>query len=138
MAVELDRARIWVSLPFLGALCLQLALIGWTFQRGEIRAATLAELFLTLFAVYSIPFGTIAGGIFAEGRRRRRVSPSILWFAVALSLLWNTLLATRTAFFAISSNDSAASLQDYHTRVAAASMFLVAAALTYFFAKQEE
>jgi hypothetical protein len=89
-----------------------------------------------LFGVYSVPFGIILGGMFAQRRSERPASePAISWFALSLAAVWNLLFVVRSLRLSFSgSGDSVHDFTTYLDKVSAASFFLISSALTFYFA----
>jgi hypothetical protein len=130
------RAQLLLLALFLGSLLLHLACFGYSVLAEAIYLDDLQKLATRILAIYSVPLGVIVGGIFgASGRRVGRAPSPTLWAAIALCVLWNVLLLSRTLIFALASQDSIASLLSYVDAVAAAGTFLIGAALAYYFAK---
>lgn len=76
----------------------------------------------------------ILGGIFGKRKPAGTTAPGLPFrVALVLSALWNLLLLWRAVAFYFASDDRAANLITYWDTVAAASSFLVAGALAYFF-----
>jgi len=123
---------------FLAFMATGIIVIAVTYLRGAIYLSHLQELILAMLAVYSVPLGTILGGIFGQRSDLDRPTPNFaFWAALAVAAIWNLLLFARVLIFCVASDDSVADLKSYIGVVAAASSFLVTGALAYFFTKKE-
>ena len=131
--VTLNQARAILFTVFVFGLVAQfLALVS---VQAEMRPGELQALTLQLLGSYGVHLGVMIAGVFAqEGSKTRRVAMLPFWIAMTLALLWNLLLGWFTYAF-ITSNSSVTLLAEQITAVSQASSFLVAGALTYFFAK---
>ena len=132
-----DRTRLALLGVF--ALCLAVQLIAFIAVADRMWPEDLQSLVLKLLGIYSVHFGVILGGIFAQPKRVGR-SPSapIAWAAIILAVLWNVLLVWRSASFSMAKVDSATEVVKYLDSTASASSFLVAGALAFYFAKSAE
>lgn len=119
------------------ALVVNAGALAAAFFRGAIYPDDLKTLFEQILAVYSIPVGTILGGIFAEpGGGRESVPKPAFWVALVLALLWNFVLVIRCVVFAFAHEDLVSDFVGFLTAVSSASLFLVSGALAYFFTKK--
>lgn len=131
--MSLTRARAFIVATFLAGLVLQLLAVSLTYVRSEIGAKDLLDLIIKLLSVYSVPLAVILGGVFGDLKTAGRASRLPFWLAFILSLLWNLLLLWRSIAFFLATDDRASRLLGYLDAVSAASSFLVAGALAYFF-----
>ena len=130
------NAQLMLLGVFLGGLLWHLACFGYSYYAQAIYVEDLQKLAARMLAIYSVPLGVTAGGIFgASSRQARRTPSSTLLAAASLCALWNVLLVSRTLIFAMASQDSITALLDYVDAVAAAGTFLIGATLAYYFAK---
>jgi hypothetical protein len=135
--MNVRHAQITLVALFMISLLLHLGCFGYSYISDAIYADDLQTLAVRILAVYSVPLGIMVGGIFGgSAKPADKAAGSTLWTAVALSLLWNVLLVFRSISFALSEQDSIASLLDYVDAVAGVATFLIGGALTYFFAKE--
>jgi hypothetical protein len=133
------RSRIVLIALFLTSLALSIVVIAVVYLRGGIYANHLQQLMLAVLAVYSVPLGTILGGMFGErGMRANRIAAPAFWVALTVSLLWNLLLLVRVVIFGVARDDSVEDFAGYLTTVSAASSFLVVGALAFFFTKKPQ
>jgi len=132
-----NRVRFLLMWIFVAFLVVQL---GALFHiRNSMWPEDFDKLILRLLAIYSAPLGVVLGGIFTQPKTPIATPPSgLAWTALALVVLWNTLLAWRTLSFSLSTDDSANDLLRYLDQIAAASSFLVAGAIVFFFGKTTE
>ena len=140
--VELGSARFSIACVFVVGFVLQAGVILWTLMRGEIRAVTAQTFVLTLLTIYSVPLAVIGGELFASPREaRKRVSVAMLRAALISSVLWNLLLAWRTFYFSFGPDFSETAPEElvrYWGDAAAASGFLIAGLLSYFYAAAKQ
>jgi hypothetical protein len=132
------RARALIVSTFIAGLFLQLFGLTLTYLRGEISAKDIGILTAKLLGIYSVQLAVILGGIFGQHKLPPRIASGLpFWIAFVLSVIWNLLLAWRTAAFYFAQNDQATDLVSYLDIVSGASSFLVVGSLAYFFAKQD-
>ncbi|MFL5385017.1 MAG: hypothetical protein ACJ8GN_21055 [Longimicrobiaceae bacterium] len=133
------RARSILIALFVGGLFLQIVFTFVVFARDEIWQSTVQALVLAHLATYSVPLGSIAGGVFArKASTQMRVSPLAFGLALTLSTIWNLLLIGRTVLFAIRpGGDDPTAYMDYLKAVATGGAFLTAGSLTFFFSQPE-
>lgn len=134
--------RTLLLIIFLVGLVIQLGAAVYKYSQPDELSNNDLTVFITkLLALYSPQLGVIIGGIFAKERverpRRGRAS-SVFAVAVTLAVLWNLLLIWRTMAYSFSRNDELANLLKYLDTVSAASSFLIAGAMAYFFAEKKE
>jgi hypothetical protein len=104
---------------------------------GSIFVDEAIQALVVLIEIYSVPLGVILAGIFALGKSRtQKVQTNPFSVAIAVSLIWNLLLAWRTAAYVAAVRSDVqtyiAGIQD----VSAQASFLAAGALTFFFTKK--
>jgi hypothetical protein len=113
----------------LGAI-LYLQLVGGMFVDEAIQAL------IVLIKVYSVPLGVILAGIFAQGKiRAQKVQSNPFIVAIAVSLMWNLLLAWRTAAYVTAVRSDVQTYIAGIQEVGNQASFLAAGALTFFFTK---
>ena len=132
------RARTFLVAAFVGGLVLQLLVISLTYLKGEISPKDVGVLTAKLLGIYSVQMAVILGGIFGQRGPVAVRAPTLPFrLALTLSVLWNLLLLWRAVAFYFVSDDRTANLMSYWDTASAASSFLVAGALAYFFAAGE-
>lgn len=132
--MSLNRARFLLMGIFLVSLMIQLLV--FLFLRGSMWPEEFEGVTLKLLGIYSAQLGIILGSIFAQPKAPIAMpSPSLVWSAMLLAAFWNLLLLGRTVAFGIAERDSVTELMKYLDQVGAASSFLVAGALAFFFGK---
>lgn len=135
--MSLTRARIILVSVFLIFFVIQISSIIFVFCKGEIYAHEMLKILLRLLVIYSVHFAIIVGGIFGQHASGELQAPRYaFWIALFLSVIWNGLLCWRPIFFCWSINDTSANLLDYMNNVGSYSSFLIAGALSFFFAKR--
>jgi hypothetical protein len=141
--MTVTQARAVLVTIFLVGWAVQVVAVILTYSEGAIAYGDLTSLLTKLLAVYSVHFGVIFGGIFAQQQdgNSARVPATAFYLAVAASLIWNALLAWRSIMFSVaaydpSKDDSSSQLMAYIETIASASSFLVVGALAFFFAKR--
>jgi hypothetical protein len=93
-------------------------------------------LIVKLLGLYSVHFGVILGGMFAQPKGPLEDPPAPLaWSAIFLATLWNSLLVWRSLNFSAAAQDSATDVTKYMDAVSSAGSFLVAGMLAFFFTK---
>lgn len=109
-----------------------------TYASGKIYVDDAQKLFVETLVLYSVPVGTIVGGIFGKGLQSKAAAPTnAFWAALILAILWNLLLLWRVLAFALADEDIVSGLISDLKTSSTASMFLVSGALAYFFSKQD-
>ena len=138
MIIRLAVARFTLLGVFLACMAISIIVISMTYLRGAIYPRHLQQLILAVLGIYSIPLGTILGGIFGQrGDLDRPTSNPAFGVALAVAAGWNLLLLARVFIFGIATQDSVEQFAAYLSTVAAASSFLVVGALTFFFTRKE-
>jgi hypothetical protein len=138
LTLSFPVARFRLLGLFLASFAISILIVGITYLRGAMYANHLQQLVLAILAVYSVPLGTILGGMYGErGRSKGRTSTSTFWVAAAVATIWNLLLVVRVVLFAVASEDSVEDFTAYLSAVSASSSFLVVAALAFFFTNKE-
>jgi hypothetical protein len=130
------RVRFALILVYIASFALSLVSIFVSFAMGHIYQDDLKTLILKLLAVYSVPLGTIAGGLVGRRGRQASLQPSAGLFALVLGSLWSLLIVGRCIVFIVApdESDSVSDLLDYLGPVSSGGAFLVSASLSNFFA----
>jgi FtsH-binding integral membrane protein len=137
--VPLTTSRVRIALLAIFTLGLVCQIVAFVTIRQRMWQDELDGLILKLVALYSVHFGVILGGVFAQaGDHDQEVSPFLGWTAMGLAVLWNLLLGWRSVAFALASADSVQDLTRYLEAVSVRSSYLVAGALAFFFTKSAE
>ena len=141
--MTIARARVSIVAVFLACLVVQAAAVILAYSKDAIAYGDLASLVTKLLAVYSVHLAVIFGGMFAQHSEDEPVlaPPVAFWLALVLAVMLNLLLAWRSVLFTVaafdsSRDDSVEHLMSYIETISSASSFLVAGALTFFFAKK--
>lgn len=128
------NARAVLFTLFLGALLVQVTAL--FLMRHAMWPDEFQALLLKLISIYSVPLAVVAGNLLAQPRAgSESVTAALAWSAILLTLVWNLLLVARSVGFAMAKHDSVTSLISYLDSVAAASSFLIAGVLAFFFEK---
>src|SRR5262245_13824818 len=107
-------------------MSVSILVISVMYARGAMYSSHLQRLILVVLGVYSVPLGTILGGMFGERRiAAGRVAPPAFWVALSVSIIWNLLLLVRIVVFGVAHDDSVEDFAGYLATVSAASSFLV-------------
>ncbi|HLG12944.1 MAG TPA: hypothetical protein VJH03_00250 [Blastocatellia bacterium] len=131
------RARLILVSVFLVFFVLMIGAIFVPFQKGEIYSESMLTLLKKLLAVYSVHLAVIFGGIFGQWKSGIDKVPTLpFWIGLVLVFIWNALLAWRFLVFCFSEKDTVGALSAYLDTVVPATSFLVAGALSFFFAKR--
>jgi hypothetical protein len=132
--MSMNQARFGLLAIFLGSLVLQLS--AFLLVRNRMWPEELLPLVLKLLGIYSVQFGVVLGGIFAQPKVSLSDPPAALaWTALILATLWNVLLVERSLSFSLAQQDSVVGLSNYLDSISSAGSFLVAGVLTFFFGK---
>ncbi len=132
--MTVNQARLSLVVVFLASLMAQATAFFNVSQ--YMWPEEMQALILKLLAVYSVPLGVIAGGMFAQsGMRNVKPETATAVAAILMAVAWNLLLVGRSLSFVISRQDSVADLIKYLGMVADYGSFLVVAALAYFFSR---
>jgi hypothetical protein len=132
-----NRAKFVLMTIFVGFLVVQLGALFHV--RTSMWPEDFDKLILRMLAIYSAPLGIVLGGMFSLPKNPLPTPPPALtWSAMALAVLWNLLLVWRTLSFSLAAEDSATDLVKYLDSIAAASSFLVAGVIVFFFGKTTE
>jgi hypothetical protein len=133
--MRISTGRLWLLLLFVVSFIVHFAIFAITYFAADIYAEDFEALTLNILTIYSIPLGVILGGFFAQGNQGdTRVTPAVFYAAFALSVLWNGLLLIRTGVFGFAEEDFVGDLVGFLNTTSAASSFLIAGALAFFFA----
>jgi polyferredoxin len=136
--MSISRIRSGLVLMFATGFILQTIALISVYLRDLTRQEELISMLLKLLAIYSVHWGVIAGGIFARTPQENEQAPALpARLALVSSAFWNLLLVWRPVAYALKPG-SPKEVSAYLDGVAAASSFLVAGALAYFFAQREE
>jgi hypothetical protein len=130
------RVRTTLILVYIVSFVLSLVLMFVSFALGHIYQDDLKTLVLKLLGVYSVPLGTIAGGLVGRRGRQGSLQPSAGLFALVLGSLWSLLIVGRCIVFIVApdESDTVSDLLDYLGPVSSGGAFLVSASLSNFFA----
>jgi|ERR1022692_2693039 hypothetical protein len=131
------HSRSILATVFLSGLVIQAGLFIYMSSTNKIRHSDCNALLLTLLDVYKVSLAVILAGMFGGmNSASTKMSGSPFWLACGVSVLWNALLVSRSTIFALSQNDNWKDLSGYLLSVSGASSFLVAGALSFFFASR--
>jgi hypothetical protein len=143
--MNLNRPRAILVMIFLAGVVISLASVFVTYAKAVIASGDVVSLLLKMLEIYAIPFAIILGGIFArpsapEPTPEESQRTSAFWVAACLAALWNCLILSRCllflhASFEPQSGDNVQMFNSYLDEISKGSSFLVAGALSYFFAK---
>jgi hypothetical protein len=132
--MTMNRARYGLLAIFGVGLVIQVVAFFSVSQR--MWPEDLQALIIKLLGLYSVPFGVILGGMFAQPKERLKEVPGGIGVAALLvAILWNSLLVWRTLSFRFATQDSATAVIQYMEAVSGAGAFLVAGMLAFFFGK---
>jgi|SRR5579864_7894254 len=131
---------------FVLAFALHVLIVILAYSKSAISGADASTLILKLLAIYSVPLTVILGGIFAKETYKStnaeldKSSRPALYFAVIVGVLWNLLLLWRSIAFGYAvynpaADDNVTQLDSFLDVTSAASSFLIAGALAFFFTK---
>lgn len=135
--MRVNSVRLWLLSLFVASLILHFVVFAYTYLAEAIYAEDLQSLTLEILAIYSIPLGVILGAFFGQGDQRdTKVVPSAFYVAFALSVVWNGLLFARTLVFGFAKEDFVGDLVTFLQSTSAASSFLIAGVLAFFFSKK--
>lgn len=135
--MKIHHAQISLAGVFLIAFLCNSGAVLFTYVDGSIYADNLRAVLLTLLTVYSAPLAIVIGGVFGQRNHELKDAPrTTFWFAIAVALVWNFLLVSRSITFAVAAEDSVEELSTYLETISSSATFLVAGALAYFFAKR--
>ena len=137
--MRVSTIRLWLLFLFVASLISLFCIFAYTYFMEIIYAEDFEALTLQILAIYSIPLAVILGAFFAQGKQpEARAVPSAFYAAFVLSILWNALLIVRTLIFGFAKEDFVGDLADFLQNTSAASSFLIAGALAFFFTKKSE
>ena len=135
--MRINTVRLWLLFLFVASLAVHFGVFAYTYFNELIYADDFEDLTLHILAIYSIPLGVILGAFFGQGDQKEAcANPSAFYAAFALSIFWNGLLLVRTFVFGFAEEDLVGDLTGFQQNTSAASMFLIAGALAFFFAKK--
>jgi hypothetical protein len=137
-----SRARSWLEAIFIAGFVVQVAATILVYLERAISSIDLTNLVVQSLETYSVPMAVILGGIFATKRASSGSTESSIlafWTAAVVAIIWNSLLVWPYVQFGyeafdLTAVDTAQNVSLYVDQIAKPSSFLVAGALTYFFA----
>jgi|SRR5271155_5027544 hypothetical protein len=136
--MTITRARTTLAMTFLAGLVIQAAIFFELVREHALSPVEAWPIIKTLALTYSVPLTVIIGGVFAPSEPSRdRPRPFTFWFAFGVSALWNLLLVVPAILYFYSENAIPADVQ-VALKNSASYNFLVAGALTYFFASHKQ
>lgn len=137
--MRLETARWGLFIVFIISLIGLAATLIIAFSSGEISSGSLTNMLTKLVAIYSVHLAVIVGGIFGRGTASpESMTPRLaFWAALVLAVVWNAGFLWRFIFFVVSADDTVERLSTYVETLAPVSSFLVAGALSFFFAKRD-
>lgn len=143
LIVSTQKARISISVLFVGGLLIQCGLLLAAALHGGFQLNELPGLLTIVFGIYAPHLGLTLGATFSgNGYTAVAKNRSLFWTAFSLALAWNILLIVRMGVFTSAAftdiQDSQAALVAYLEKLGAPSSVLVAAPLAYFFTKRSE
>jgi hypothetical protein len=142
--VTLQRTRGILFGTFIFGLAIQVAVAIAAYANRAIVGSDESALTLKLLSIYSVPLAVILGGLFAKPSSGKKTSSTgsqpVASLAVALALLWNLILLSRSLMFAYAVvnprvDDNVDQLISFLDTVSTTSSFLIAGALAFFFTK---
>jgi hypothetical protein len=137
--MTITSARKSLTAIFLAGLVVQAAIF---FDLVRLHALSPREgwpLLKTLALVYSVPLTVIIGGVFApQEAPRSRPGSFTFWFAFGVSVIWNLLLVVPVILYFYNPNGMPADVEVALKNNSSSYNFLVAGALTYFFASHTQ
>jgi ammonia channel protein AmtB len=99
----------------------------------------LQSLSTKILGVHSAQLGIILATIFASKQQKsRKAPPALAWVAIGLTILWIGVVGWRPVSLLFVHDDDVKEVLAYLDAVSAASSFVVASALTFFFAHPSE
>jgi hypothetical protein len=130
-------AQSTLIIVFMSGFAINIAAVVLSWARGVIYIDLLQGMVVQLLAIYAMPLGAILGGVFGQRSDAEAAAPAqAFWVALAVALLWNVLLTARVLVFALGREDDVSELTDYLAKVSAASAFLIAGTLAFYFARK--
>jgi hypothetical protein len=134
--MRVTAVRLRLLLLFVGSLVLHFCICACSYLKGMMYAEDFESLTLQILAIYSIPLGVILGAFFAQGKLPVPSGSSAFHAAFVLSFLWNALLIVRSLIFLFGKEDFVGDFTSFLQKASAASSFLIAGVLSFFFAKK--
>jgi len=133
--LKTTTARATLVSVYLVFLAIQLLLFFVLVGRQELASSEAWLLIKSLLLSYSVPLTVITAGVFSNLRNSRNQTNSFpFWLAFALSCLWNLFLAIPTVIY-VRAADTTPDIVKSSYEMSQTANFLVAGALTYFFAE---
>jgi hypothetical protein len=133
MNLNLSRGALLVV--FLVFLMAQIVIIYSVGVANRVFVDEEMALITQVLSIYSVQLAVILGGMFAMKKTALpQATPFLVWSAIGLSLMWNSLLLGGTLLFAVSDAWKIHDIRSYLETVSRSSSFLVAGALALFFA----
>jgi hypothetical protein len=135
--MTITTARTSLATMFLAGLVIPAAIFFELVREHFLSPREAWPMLKTLALTYSVPLTVILGGIFAPHETpRSRPRPFTFWFAFGVSAVWNLLIVVPAVLYFYSGNLPA----DVQVALKNSSSynFLVAGALTYFFASHKQ
>ena len=88
--------------------------------------------------LYSVPFATIIAGVIAKRRSKPKNPPPshVTLLAISFAVIWNVLVLILILLFALGITERLETVYNQYEDIMPSSTFLLAGALTYFFAKE--
>jgi hypothetical protein len=130
--------RTSLATIFLAGLVIQAAIFFELVREHALSPREAWPILKTLALAYSVPLTVIIGGVFApHDTPRGRTRPFTFWFAFAVSAVWNLFLVVPVVLYFHSENALPADVEVVLTNSSSYN-FLVAGALTYFFASHKQ
>lgn len=137
LRMTITRAQVALAAAFVVSLLIQVGLIFYSQYKGAIYPDEQTTIISKLLGVYAVHLAVIIGGIFSQQvDKLQRVPVAAFWFAMALAVIWNLLLTSRTVSFTFSKVDDINDYISFLTTISSASSFLVMAAIAFFFTKR--
>lgn len=135
--MSMNQARFGLMGIFVGSLLVQL--VALFVIRSQMWQEDFQTLIVKLLGIYSVQLAVVLGGVFAQPKAPLADPPlGLSLTAMLLAVLWNLLLVLRFLAFCFAAQDSVGALIKYLDSVAAASSFLVAGVMAFFFGKGTE
>jgi len=135
--MTITTARTSLAAMFLAALVIQAAIFFELVREHALSPGEAWPILKTLALTYSVPLTVVIGGVFALHQTpRSRPRPFTFWLAFSVSAVWNLLLVIPVVLY-FHSADALPGDVEIALKNSSSYNFLVAGALTYFFASHE-
>jgi hypothetical protein len=136
--MTITTARGSLATTFLACLVIQAAIFFELVREHALSPIEAWPILKTLVLTYAVPLTVIIGGIFAPAETPPgRPRPFTFWFAFGVSIVWNLFLLVPTILYFVSENAVPADIE-VALKNPSSYGFLVAGALTYFFASHKQ